>query len=34
MLEISGLGGQKARLVLKLEYFNPGGSVKDRIASR
>lgn len=32
MLEISGLEGQKARLVLKLEYFNPGGSVKDRIA--
>lgn len=32
MLEISGLEGQKARLVLKLEYFNPGGSVKDRVA--
>lgn len=32
MLEIRGLDGQKARLVLKLEYFNPGGSVKDRIA--
>lgn len=24
--------GQQARIVLKLEYFNPGGSVKDRIA--
>lgn len=24
--------GLKARLVVKLEYFNPGGSVKDRIA--
>ncbi|MCI6857192.1 MAG: pyridoxal-phosphate dependent enzyme, partial [Bacteroidales bacterium] len=22
----------KARLIVKLEYFNPGGSVKDRIA--
>jgi cysteine synthase A len=32
LLEISGLDGQQARLVLKLEYFNPGGSVKDRVA--
>ena len=32
MLEIQGLEGQKARLIVKLEYFNPGGSVKDRIA--
>lgn len=32
LLEIKGLEGQKARIVLKLEYFNPGGSVKDRIA--
>lgn len=32
MLEISGIEGQQARLVVKLEYFNPGGSVKDRIA--
>lgn len=32
LLEISGLEGQQARLALKLEYFNPGGSVKDRIA--
>ena len=32
MLEIRGLEGQLARLIVKLEYFNPGGSVKDRIA--
>ena len=32
LLEISGLEGQKARIALKLELFNPGGSVKDRIA--
>ena len=32
MLEISGLEGQQARIIVKLEYFNPGGSVKDRIA--
>ncbi|MBR2166163.1 MAG: cysteine synthase A [Paludibacteraceae bacterium] len=32
MLEISGLDGQKARIIVKMEYFNPGGSVKDRIA--
>lgn len=32
MLEISGLEGQLARIIVKLEYFNPGGSVKDRIA--
>jgi cysteine synthase A len=32
MLEISGFEGQKARIILKLEYFNPGGSAKDRIA--
>ena len=32
MLAINGLEGQKANIVLKLEYFNPGGSVKDRIA--
>jgi len=32
LLEISGLEGQQARLVVKLEYFNPGGSVKDRVA--
>ena len=33
MLEISGLEGQLARIIVKMEYFNPGGSVKDRIAS-
>lgn len=32
LLEVSGLEGQKARIALKLEFFNPGGSVKDRIA--
>ena len=32
LLEISGLEGQQARIVLKLERSNPGGSVKDRIA--
>ena len=32
MLEIRGLEGQQARLIVKMEYFNPGGSVKDRIA--
>jgi len=32
MLEINGLEDQKARILVKLEYFNPGGSVKDRIA--
>ena len=32
LLEVSGLEGQLARIVLKLELFNPGGSVKDRIA--
>ena len=32
LLEVSGYPGQAARILLKLEYFNPGGSVKDRIA--
>ena len=32
LLRVSGFEGQKATLLLKLEYFNPGGSVKDRIA--
>ena len=32
LLEISGFEDQKARVIVKLEYFNPGGSVKDRIA--
>lgn len=32
MLRISGYEGQVATLYVKLEYFNPGGSVKDRVA--
>ncbi|MBR6989673.1 MAG: cysteine synthase A [Bacteroidaceae bacterium] len=32
LLEIKDLGHHKARLLLKLELFNPGGSVKDRVA--
>ena len=32
LLEVSGFEGQKARLILKIEAFNPGGSAKDRIA--
>ena len=32
ILKVSGYEGQKADILLKLEYFNPGGSVKDRIA--
>ena len=32
MLRISGMEGQQADIIVKLEYFNPGGSVKDRIA--
>ena len=32
LVEISGLEGQKARIAVKVEAFNPGGSVKDRIA--
>ena len=32
LVEISGLEGQKARIAVKVEFFNPGGSVKDRIA--
>lgn len=32
LLRISGLDGQLAEIILKLEYFNPGGSVKDRVA--
>ena len=32
LLRVSGIDGQLAEIVLKLEYFNPGGSVKDRVA--
>jgi len=32
LLEVKGLEGQQARIALKLERSNPGGSVKDRIA--
>lgn len=32
LLEISGLEGQQARLAVKIEAFNPGGSAKDRVA--
>ena len=35
LLELSGIEkeyGLKARLLAKLEYFNPAGSVKDRVA--
>ena len=32
LLRVSGIEGQLASIVLKLEYFNPGGSVKDRVA--
>ena len=32
LLKISGIEGQKADILVKLEFFNPGGSVKDRIA--
>ena len=29
---IAASEGLKAKVIVKLEYFNPGGSVKDRIA--
>lgn len=32
LVEITGFEGQKARIAVKVEAFNPGGSVKDRIA--
>ena len=32
LLRVHGFDGQQAQILLKLEYFNPGGSVKDRIA--
>ncbi len=33
LLEVQGFPGQKARILLKLERFNPGGSSKDRVAA-
>lgn len=32
LVEVSGFEGQNARIAVKIEAFNPGGSVKDRIA--
>ena len=32
LLRVAGIDGQVAEIILKLEYFNPGGSVKDRVA--
>ena len=32
LLKVKPSSGQKADILVKLEYFNPGGSVKDRIA--
>ena len=35
LLELTHIGkkfGLNARILAKLEYFNPGGSVKDRVA--
>mgnify|MGYP004683499393 FL=1 len=32
LVEVSGFENQKARIVVKVEAFNPGGSVKDRIS--
>ncbi len=32
LLRVKAFPGQKADILVKLEYFNPGGSVKDRIA--
>ena len=32
LLQVSGFDGQQASILLKLEFFNPGGSVKDRVA--
>ena len=32
LLKVRPAPGQKADILVKLEYFNPGGSVKDRIA--
>jgi len=32
LVEITGIEDLKARIAVKVEFFNPGGSVKDRIA--
>ena len=32
LVEIGSFEGQRARILAKVEYFNPGGSVKDRVA--
>ena len=32
LLKLHAVEGQKADILVKLEYFNPGGSVKDRVA--
>ena len=32
LLEIGPFEGQRARILAKVEFFNPGGSVKDRVA--
>jgi len=32
LVELAPAEGQKAKIVAKIEFFNPGGSVKDRIA--
>lgn len=32
LVEIGPFEGQRARILAKVEYFNPGGSVKDRVA--
>ena len=32
LVEIGLFEGQRARILAKVEYFNPGGSVKDRVA--
>ncbi|MBP5389661.1 MAG: cysteine synthase A [Bacteroidales bacterium] len=32
LLKVDGFEGQQADIAVKLEYFNPGGSVKDRVA--
>jgi len=32
LLKLRAAEGQKADILVKLEYFNPGGSVKDRVA--